>query len=206
VEHIEDHLWDDNASEFKFKVRWLGYPKEADKTWEPVGNLKTAKDALKEYYKLIGFQPDPDSPNDRGWRGFKIETKKRAGGTAKSSSDDKPRKRKLSKSMEEAPSSGRRGRPKKKRGDSSEEEDSDDIIDAPAKKKALQYPPNSSNWDSAITVVETIEALLDSATGENVNWGIVTWKNGQSEHTKHRLKMLHQRAPQRMLEFYERHL
>jgi chromobox protein 1 len=199
-------LWEDSTAEFKFKVRWQGYPKEADKTWEPLSNLETAKDAVKEYYKVIGFEPNSESAKDRGWRGFKIEMKKRAADVTKDSGDAKSRKRKLSKSINEAPASGRRGRPKKKRGDSSEEEGSEDIVDAPSKKKAISYPPNSSNWDGAITVVETIEALLDPATGENVNWGVVTWKNGQSEHTKHRVKLLHERAPQRMLEFYERHL
>ncbi|KAF2434267.1 hypothetical protein EJ08DRAFT_693810 [Tothia fuscella] len=56
VEAITDHNYDDNGV-LIYLVRWQGYPKKSDHTWEPEENLATAKETLEEYFKKIGGRP-----------------------------------------------------------------------------------------------------------------------------------------------------
>ncbi|KUI52928.1 Chromo domain-containing protein 2 [Cytospora mali] len=54
VEKIFSHYIADDG-EPRFEVKWEGYEKKSDRTWEPEENLReNASDALEEYFKSIG--------------------------------------------------------------------------------------------------------------------------------------------------------
>ncbi|KAI9681847.1 MAG: hypothetical protein M1829_000592 [Trizodia sp. TS-e1964] len=59
VETIKDHQFDLNdGNKLKFLVKWKGYEKKSDMTWEPESNLRDgAIDILHEYYSRIGGRP-----------------------------------------------------------------------------------------------------------------------------------------------------
>jgi predicted DsbA family dithiol-disulfide isomerase len=40
VEKILSHRWEKATQEFKFEVKWEGYEKKSDRTWEPEENLQ----------------------------------------------------------------------------------------------------------------------------------------------------------------------
>ncbi|KAJ9151393.1 Chromo domain-containing protein 2 [Pleurostoma richardsiae] len=54
VEKILSHFIDENG-EPRFQVKWEGYEKKSDRTWEPEDNLReNASVVLEEYYESIG--------------------------------------------------------------------------------------------------------------------------------------------------------
>ncbi|KAF2181045.1 hypothetical protein K469DRAFT_713903 [Zopfia rhizophila CBS 207.26] len=56
VEKIMSHAFKDDGV-CMYEVKWLGYEKKADRTWEPEDNLAGAADVLNEYFEKIGGQP-----------------------------------------------------------------------------------------------------------------------------------------------------
>ncbi|OQN98367.1 hypothetical protein B0A48_15635 [Cryoendolithus antarcticus] len=55
VENILKHR--NNKGTLQYRIKWLGYDDEADITWEPLENLKTASVKLSEYHDRIGGPP-----------------------------------------------------------------------------------------------------------------------------------------------------
>ncbi|KAH8588054.1 hypothetical protein B0O99DRAFT_601165 [Bisporella sp. PMI_857] len=53
VEAITSHRVD-TTGKIEYKVKWEGYEKESDKTWEPEVNLETVPEILKEYLTKVG--------------------------------------------------------------------------------------------------------------------------------------------------------
>ncbi|KAK4105271.1 chromo domain-like protein [Parathielavia hyrcaniae] len=54
VEKIMSHMMD-NKGKLLFEVKWEGYEKKSDRTWEPEENLtENASEALSEYFESIG--------------------------------------------------------------------------------------------------------------------------------------------------------
>ncbi|KAK6526930.1 hypothetical protein TWF281_010126 [Arthrobotrys megalospora] len=62
VEKILDHKWEDGV--LKYKVKWKGYDKKSDQTWEPEDTLEEVV-ALEDYLKEIGGRPT-QTPGKRG--------------------------------------------------------------------------------------------------------------------------------------------
>jgi len=54
VEKIVSHLVDEASGELRFEVKWEGYDKKSERTWEPEENLETASEILKSYLDSIG--------------------------------------------------------------------------------------------------------------------------------------------------------
>lgn len=55
VEKITSHLVDEDTGELRFEVKWEGYEKKSDRTWEPEENLlETASKILNEYLASVG--------------------------------------------------------------------------------------------------------------------------------------------------------
>ncbi|KAI9847479.1 MAG: hypothetical protein M1837_002380 [Sclerophora amabilis] len=64
VEKIVDHRFIDDV--LHLKVKWKGYEKKADQTWEPTENLEEgAEDILIEYYTSIGGKPEKKAAGKR---------------------------------------------------------------------------------------------------------------------------------------------
>ncbi|KAI9876231.1 MAG: hypothetical protein M1830_006966 [Pleopsidium flavum] len=55
VERIVDHQIIDGV--LKYEVRWFGYNRKEDNSWEPEENLENAADILQEYFDRQGGKP-----------------------------------------------------------------------------------------------------------------------------------------------------
>ncbi|KAJ6261301.1 hypothetical protein Dda_3970 [Drechslerella dactyloides] len=63
VEKILDWKYDEEG--LKYKVKWKGYEKKSDQTWEPENVLEDVA-ALDEYLREIGGRPKPSQTPKRG--------------------------------------------------------------------------------------------------------------------------------------------
>ncbi|KAF2205347.1 hypothetical protein GQ43DRAFT_437069 [Delitschia confertaspora ATCC 74209] len=64
VEKILSHAFNDDGL-CLYEVKWLGYEKKSDRTWEPEDNLSGAVEVLKEYFDSIGGRPEPGQPKSK---------------------------------------------------------------------------------------------------------------------------------------------
>lgn len=175
VEKILSHAFDADGI-CKYEVKWLGYEKKEDRTWEPESNLSGASDLLEEYFKKIGGRPKPPQKKER--------------------------KRKQSIGTPSEPKGTSRGR-KKIRG---EDEDSGTPASAAGKKakKTKEWEPPAGSWEDHVMSIDTVEEIPDYKTGEKVLYGYVVWNNGRK--SQHPLRVINNKCPQKMLRYYEQHL
>ncbi|KAI1446118.1 hypothetical protein F5Y02DRAFT_417414 [Annulohypoxylon stygium] len=165
VEKIISHVVEPNGV-LKFKVKWEGYEKKSDQTWEDDENLKeNASDVLEEYLKSVGGREKILEDVKAA-----LKTKKRGRPSAGTPTNGTKRRR------------------------NGEHPDS---ATPPASGKAWKVPVGS--WEDE---VDSIDACHDENTGKLIVY--LTWKNGQK--TQHDTKVVYQRCPQKMLQFYERHV
>ncbi|KAI9829156.1 MAG: hypothetical protein M1832_000179 [Thelocarpon impressellum] len=61
VEEIIDHQFYEDGV-IHYLVKWKGYERKSDRTWEPISNLTGASDALAEYHNKIGGKPVRKAP------------------------------------------------------------------------------------------------------------------------------------------------
>ncbi|KAI0142689.1 heterochromatin protein one [Xylariaceae sp. FL1272] len=166
VEKIISHSIEANG-ELKFKVKWEGYEKKADQTWEDEDNLKeNATQVLNEYLESVGGR---DKIMDEGLAALK--TKKRGRPSAGTAANGAKRRR-----NDDHPASS-----------------------TPPASSARAWKPPGGSWEED---VESIDACHDENSGKLIVY--LTWKNGQK--TQHETKVIYQRCPQKMLQFYERHV
>ncbi|KAI8628417.1 heterochromatin protein one [Xylariaceae sp. FL1651] len=165
VEKILAHVLEADGS-LKYKVKWEGYEKKADQTWEDEENLReNATLVLDEYLASVGGR---DKIIEEAQTGLK--TKKRGRPAAG------------------APANGT----KRRRNDSHP-------ASATPPTSARAWKPPQGSWEDD---VESIDACHDENTGKLIVF--LTWKNGQK--TQHDTKVIYQRCPQKMLQYYERHV
>jgi Chromo (CHRromatin Organisation MOdifier) domain len=166
-----------------FKVKWQGYPSEADHTWEGEENLKEL-DALKDYYKKIGGRPEYD------------EEAAEAAGVGRGKGGKAKGKRKASRKRTHSESTGASppetsGKGRKKRPNGSE---SPAVIDV--KREKNRYPPPvGESWEKYILQIDTIHEV-PSKTGIPSRTGYVQWIDGTK--SKHRLDLLHEYCPKKV--------
>ncbi|KAI5807418.1 hypothetical protein DFH27DRAFT_523063 [Peziza echinospora] len=60
VEAIKDHKFEGKV--LMLLVKWKGYEKKSDMTWEPEENCAGAKDVVKEYFASLGGRPKYQPP------------------------------------------------------------------------------------------------------------------------------------------------
>ncbi|KAI1301047.1 heterochromatin protein one [Xylaria venustula] len=165
VEKILAHVLEADGT-LKYKVKWEGYEKKADQTWEEEDNLReNATDVLDEYLASVGGR---DSIIEEAQSALK--TKKRG-----------------------RPSSGTPVNGTKRRRNGSHP------ASATPPASARAWKPPQGSWEDA---VESIDACHDENTGKLIVY--LTWKTGQK--TQHDTKVIYARCPQKMLQFYERHV
>ncbi|KAL9948343.1 hypothetical protein D7B24_003447 [Verticillium nonalfalfae] len=168
VEKIISHKVEEGDQLF-FKVKWEGYSKKADQTWEPESNLtEGAPEIIAEYYKSVGSRAMILEESRKG-----KETKKRGRPASSTPAASSKRARK------------------------SRDHPSDST--PPASATANTWKPPSGSWEDDVT---TIDACEDEETGKLIVY--LNWKNGQK--TKHTTDVIYKRCPQKMLQFYERHI
>ncbi|KAK2058985.1 chromo domain-containing protein [Colletotrichum caudatum] len=172
VEKILDHQVSEDGT-VNFRVKWEGYEKKADQTWEPEDSLKEgASEILEEYLQKLGGREALFEEKSKA-----KTTKKRS--RPSGSSTTPPASTKKSK---------RNGHPAESTPSASAKE---------AKSKAWTLP--SGSWEEE---VESIDACEDEESGSLIIY--LNWRNGQK--TKHSKDVVYKRCPQKMLQFYERHI
>ncbi|KAL9070561.1 MAG: hypothetical protein Q9157_005765 [Trypethelium eluteriae] len=168
VEKVMSHQFGEDGNIY-FEVKWQGYEKKADRTWEPEENLDGAPEALQEYLDSIGGRPQPgdDRKPKRGKR-------KQSTGTPAA----------------ETKSGNGRGRKKMK-----VENGDDGGLDRKG-KGAQKWEPPKGTWEHEIMNIDCIEEEYDVENKENKRIGFVMWNNGKK--SKHSLKILNGKCPQKV--------
>ncbi|GJC96636.1 Chromo domain-containing protein [Colletotrichum higginsianum IMI 349063] len=172
VEKILDHQVAEDGT-VNFRVKWEGYEKKSDQTWEPEDSLKEgASEILEEYLRKLGGREALFEEKSKA-----KSTKKRGRPSGASSTPSATGKR-----------SRHNGHPSESTPPASARE---------AKSKAWTLP--SGSWEEE---VESIDACEDEESGSLIIY--LNWRNGQK--TKHSKEVVYKRCPQKMLQFYERHI
>ncbi|KAI1166759.1 heterochromatin protein one [Nemania serpens] len=165
VEKILGHAVQPDGT-LKYKVKWEGYEKKSDQTWEEEDNLKeNATVVLEEYLESVGGRE-----SIIGEAQTALNTKKRGRPSAGTPVNGTKRRRNDGHPASATP---------------------------PASVRAWKPPQGS--WEDH---VESIDACHDENTGKLIVY--LTWKDGQK--TQHDTKVIYSRCPQKMLQFYERHV
>ncbi|PHH77233.1 hypothetical protein CDD80_802 [Ophiocordyceps camponoti-rufipedis] len=165
VEAIKKHMADADGS-LKFLVKWEGYNKKSDMTWEPEDNLmESASDILAQYYNQIGGR---DSIFEESQVASRSKKRGRTS-TGTPSTTKRPRKNGLHPADSTPPASARK------------------------------WSPPAGSWEDEI---ESIDACHDEGSGKLAVFLI--WNNGKK--TKHDTTVVYKKCPQKMLQFYERHI
>lgn len=174
VEAILSHAFDDDV--LKYEVKWQGYEKKSDRTWEPEDNLSGAKDLLKAYHKKVGGRPK----------------------LGDASSSSKKRKESATPNVRPTPKQGRKKTKASKNGDDE---------DTPTAKKEIktekQWSPPLGLWEDDIISVESVEKSTD-VQGQESLLAYVRWSDDRK--SQHTVQYLYKKCPQKMLQYYERHL
>ncbi|KAI6091465.1 heterochromatin protein one [Hypoxylon rubiginosum] len=166
VEKILGHMADPKDNSVKFKVKWEGWEKKSDQTWEDYDNLReNATDVLDEYLASVGGLDKILEDSKTA-----LKTKKRGRPALGTPTNGAKRRRNDSHPGSETP---------------------------PVSGRVWRTPTGS--WEND---VESIDACHDEATGKLIVY--LTWKDGHK--TQHDTKTVYSRCPQKMLQFYERHV
>ncbi|KGO69197.1 Chromo domain/shadow [Penicillium italicum] len=179
VEDILEHAWLDDGT-LKLWVKWKGYDKISDRTWEEEdGLMDGARDIVTAYYKRIGGRPKKDDE--------KPATEK-PGRKRKSMGSSKLAKASPAPAASEAKRQRRKSVPKetKQASPSSEE-------------NGTQWLPKGKNWDKDVKEVDTIVREGDA--------GLMAWLEFNNGHkAKLSVQACYEKCPLKMLKFYESHL
>ncbi|PMD35734.1 hypothetical protein L207DRAFT_516686 [Hyaloscypha variabilis F] len=130
VESIRSHIVDEDTGELKFEVKWEGYEKASDRTWEPEENLETASKVLNEYLAKVGGKEAILA----AWQEKKATAKK-------------GKKRGRASTGTEATNGTKRGRKNGHPKDGS----------PPVSASKVEWKPPSGSWEEHVTHVDACE-------------------------------------------------
>jgi len=140
VEAIKDHKYE--GKKLFLLVKWKGYEKKSDMTWEPEENCEGAKEVLQEYYDGIGGRP-----------------------TYKSS--PAPSNKRNRQSIGSTPTTATKGTKRAKTSLSASKNGDDH---SPAPTTDSKWKPPKGSWENEITAIDTIEKT-DKGLVCYVQWG-----------------------------------
>ncbi|KAJ5835770.1 Chromo domain/shadow [Penicillium robsamsonii] len=202
VEDIIEHAWLDDGT-LKLWVKWKGYDKIEDRTWEEEDGLMYvyalielrhvlcafidkkkhrdgASDIVTAYYKRIGGRPK--KPEDK-------PKAAKPGRKRKSLGDSKLATPAPAPSTSEAKRQRRKSAPKETTKQASPE----------SEENGIQWLPKGKNWDKDVKTVDTIVREGDA--------GLMAWLEFNNGHrAKLSIQVCYERCPLKMLKFYESHL
>ncbi|KAL8736677.1 MAG: hypothetical protein Q9166_000043 [cf. Caloplaca sp. 2 TL-2023] len=190
VEKILKHHNNFEDNQMRYEIKWKGYEKKSDRTWETEDNLEGAREILEAYWKQIGGKPVPKpiEPKSTGKKRGRQST-----GTIQPAKKQKKAGRKSASAAQEA------------------QEDDDASPEPPVgytdvNPDTWQPPaPNDNAWDPLVQNVDTIEK---DDKGEL--WAYLVWNEKNDDNrfnrSKARLATCNKACPQRMLQFYEKHV
>ncbi|PBP20939.1 heterochromatin protein one [Diplocarpon rosae] len=167
VEKITNHLVDEEVSancaqlhtvasmlihwqtgELRFEVKWAGFERKSDRTWEPESNLETAGEVLGEYLKTVGGKERILAL----WEEKKAEAGKKSKKRSRASAGDAVNG-----------SSTKKGRKSKSHPAEST---------PPASFSKAEFKPPTGSWEEAVVAIDACEG-----TDNNVVV-YLTWKSG----------------------------
>ncbi|KAF5870278.1 putative heterochromatin protein one protein [Botrytis fragariae] len=177
VEKILKHSFDEEGV-LRFQVKWEGYEKKSDMTWEPEENLETAQDILNAYLETVGGKEQLiEQYNAKRAEAAEAAEKKRS-----------KKRGRPSAGVSTPQSNGKRSRKNGHPASST----------PPASREAVSFKPPQGSWEDDVVTIEAME-------GPNAEVIVyLTWKGGAK--SQHPLHQVYKRCPQKMLSFYERHL
>ncbi|KFY86272.1 hypothetical protein V500_07724 [Pseudogymnoascus sp. VKM F-4518 (FW-2643)] len=141
VESIKNHMFDEDG-QIRFQVKWEGYNRPSDMTWEPEENLATATEIVEDYYNQIGGR---EFVNDEAAK--ELEKVKTA----------PPRKRGRAPSGSAAAPKGKRGKVEKHPKSTT----------PPA---SLDFKVPTGNWEHEATAIEQVEEQDDGSLQVHIVW------------------------------------
>ncbi|ESZ93329.1 hypothetical protein SBOR_6282 [Sclerotinia borealis F-4128] len=177
VEKILKHAIDEGGV-LRFQVKWEGWNKKSDLTWEPEENLETAQDILNAYLESVGGKESlMDQFNEKKAEAAELAEKKQG--------------KKRGRPSTGAGTPQANGKKLRKNGHPCSST-------PPASLEPTQFKPPSGTWEDDVVTIEAME-------GPNAEVIVyLTWKGGAK--SQHPLHQVYKRCPQKMLSFYERHL
>ncbi|KAL9000665.1 MAG: hypothetical protein Q9169_000701 [Polycauliona sp. 2 TL-2023] len=186
VEKILAHHNDFTDNAFRYEIKWKGYEKKADRTWETEENLEGARDLLEAYWKSIGGKPVAAAKE-------KPASKKRGrqstGTIQPAAKKQKKPGRKSTTALEDPDAT-----PEPPKGFS---DVNPDVWKPP--------PPHDNAWEPLVMNVDTIEK---DDKGEL--WAFLVWNEKNDDdrfnRSKAKLATCNKACPQAMLKFYEQHV
>ncbi|KAG4420056.1 hypothetical protein IFR04_006815 [Cadophora malorum] len=149
VEKITNHIVDEDTGEIKYEVKWEGFEKKSDRTWEPEENLETAAVILGEYLESVGGKDLILST----W-----EEKK-----AEAASGKKGKKRGRASTGTPLENGAKRGRKSK---------DHPASATPPSSVAAADFKPPTGSWEDAVVAIDACEGTEGSVVV------YLTWKGG----------------------------
>ncbi|TGO53720.1 hypothetical protein BOTNAR_0288g00020 [Botryotinia narcissicola] len=162
----------------RFQVKWEGYEKKSDMTWEPEENLETAQDILNAYLETVGGKEQL----------IEQYNEKRAEAAEAAEKKQSKKRGRPSTGVSTPQSNGKRSRKNGHPASST----------PPASREATSFKPPTGSWEDDVVTIEAME-------GPNAEVIVyLTWKGGAK--SQHPLHQVYKRCPQKMLSFYERHL
>ncbi|POS86254.1 hypothetical protein EPUL_000904 [Erysiphe pulchra] len=150
----DDELTEDECTgELRFEIKWEGYDKKSDRTWEPEENLESASKMLNEYLASVGGKDLILAD----W------AEKKA--LAQSSKKGKKRGRR----------SGGKGAAGQKRRRTSDSHPAH--TSPPASAKITRFKPPTGSWEEEVTAIDACEGTQGNMVV------FLTWKGGhKSQH------------------------
>jgi len=183
VEKIVNHLISPDDGQPRFHVKWEGYSKKSDMTWEPEENLiGSASAILKAYCDSLG-----------GWE--KIMTKGETPGVKEEDQGVEKKKKRGRPSMKGTGTpDGRTANGKR----SKKTEPHPATATPPASLNKVAFKPPTGSWEDDVQSIDACEGT------DGKVMVFLHWVNGHR--TQHPLYVVYKRCPQKMLKFYEKHL
>ena len=170
----------------RYSVKWQGYEKKSDRTWETEENLSGAKDILHAYWNKIGGRPLSKKEQSAQKRRESAKQKRE-----KIDSDTPP------------PKKQKRGR--KSGGGAADEDEGPPGLTSVGDDEWQIPHPHPGAWDHQIDSIDTVEREENGQLWAYLVWGEKT-EGGRFRRSKAKMEVVYTAAPQKMLKFYEQHL
>ncbi|KAJ5040906.1 uncharacterized protein L3040_005465 [Drepanopeziza brunnea f. sp. 'multigermtubi'] len=148
VEAITNHFVDEDTGVLRFEVKWLGFEKKSDRTWEPEENLETASEILDKYLSSVGGKEAILA----AWEERKAEagTGKKGKKRGRTSAGEKTNGTKKGRKSKEHPASGT----------------------PPLSATSAEFKPPGGTWEDAVIAIDACEGNDSNVVV------YLTWKGG----------------------------
>ncbi|KAL8967126.1 MAG: hypothetical protein Q9197_005607 [Variospora fuerteventurae] len=191
VEKILSHHDNFKDNAMRYEIKWKGYERKKDLTWETEENLAGAREILEAYWEKIGGKPKPSIKGDKPAAGRKRGRQSTGNQPEAAAAATKKQKR------------GRKSTSNLPDNDANDEfPPGYTDVDPDSWKPPA---PEDNAWDPLVMQVDTIEKDND-----DVLWAYLVWNekndDGRYNRTKARLETCNKACPQKMLTFYEKHV